>query len=650
MRTRDIIAVSVILGFCFLFIMALVTRILLHKHSKPTTEDIPITDGSGDQHYQFSHISNACKRLFTPRQEYPKGQWVPTLSGMIKAGDEGLFPSALFANLQAHPGELSLQSLYEIFVEELRTQSMSDRSAYSGEFARFLSSTRRTVSGPKRTQSISHRATSRGRADASNGRPRKSLDLSVAERGLGRGISMKRPTPILVSMNDGLPDLMKEKSRQMSWSRDGQIALSRYGSIGIKVTPGELAALSIILGCQIAVGGKSEYIPHKKGAFHISFSSSVTEDGKHQITLRQHKRNTTHLPARGSGFSPLFSKHIAGGSLPYAQDNRCVQSILVNNLTLKAVQSGMPVCLHDPSFETRQSRYVSMLPSSREFKFHIASTIQNPQPSNPVVDAISALPFMGGLVPLASIPLIKTVQFVACGGLAPSRLLQRLEGLVDKVNRQAPHLKIFGPLYETKNLAILYRERERLGRLAKGTGVADTIADKASRMQRYVTLLERLMALVPDMKPRDILAAVQKATKEELEHAYLDAVAAYRTSPSRSSSVVDSHGCPESDARSKRASTSSQGSGHRSNRSSSASIITFVSPVSSGDAQTQTLAKQVERLLKAELPLSVESIATVARLVIAAWTLSVEPVAWEDGEAGFRVPELEKLPEKMVMC
>jgi hypothetical protein len=451
-------------------------------------------------------------------------------------------------------------------------------------------------------------------------------------------------------MGNGLPDSNKEKSRQMSWTKDGQIAQSRYGSIAVQATPGEVAALSIILGCQIVVGEKSEYTPYKKGTFNISMSSSMTEDGKNEMTLWQHKHSTTHLVARGSGFSPLFAKHFAAGCLPYTQDKKYVHSILFSNLTLKAVQSGLPIYLHDSNFKTRQSRYVSSLPSSRELSFHIASTTQKPQSSNPLVDAISALPFVGGVVPLASIPMVKTIQFIACGGLAPARLLQRLEGLVDKVNRQAPHLDIFGPLYEPKNLSVLYRERERLGRLAKGASVVDTIADKASRMRRYTTLLERLMVLVPDMKPQEVLAAVQEATRKELDHTYLDAVAAYRTKAMRAPSVVDSHGCPESDARSKRASTSSGSSGHRSSRSSSASTFLFVSPVSTVDAQTQTLGKQLERILKADLPLSVESIATVARLMIVAWTLSVEPVAWEDGEEGFRVPDLGKLPEKMVMC
>ena len=53
--------------------------------------------------------------------------------------------------------------------------------------------------------------------------------------------------------------------------------------------------------------------------------------------------------------------------------------------------------------------------------------------------------------------------------------------------------------------------------------------------------------------------------------------------------------------------------------------------------------------MKLELPFSVETVALVARLILAAWTLSVKPVAWEEGEQGMRMLDLGSLPEKMIM-
>jgi hypothetical protein len=152
------------------------------------------------------------------------------------------------------------------------------------------------------------------------------------------------------------------------------------------------------------------------------------------------------------------------------------------------------------------------------------------------------------------------------------------------------------------------------------------------------------MALVPDVKPGDVLAAVQEATRTELERAYADALAAYRASPSRASSVVDSHGCPNSDARSKRLSA------YAASRSDRSSVASVASPTSS-TFSVENLGKLVELVLKAELPLSVEQIGGVARLVLVAWTLSVEKVAWEEGEEGFRVVDLEAWKgREMVLC
>ncbi|KAF2024729.1 hypothetical protein EK21DRAFT_78078 [Setomelanomma holmii] len=626
--------------------MALVTRILMHKHAKPTTEDVRIADGNNEHHHQLAHISSSWKRIFASRQERTKGHWVPSLSGMIRAGDEGLFPSALFANLHGHPGELSLERLYQVFAEEVRTRPVSERTAYSSEISRFLASTKRVNSAPKRVQSVSHRRRSIAGQDGSPKAHRMSLDLSAMEMGLARSMSMKKRAPPLIPMKNGLTDTSVEKRSRSSWMKDGQIAGSRYSSLAVTVTPAELAALSIIMGCPVTAGEKSEYIPSKRGAFNISMSSSITEDGNHQITLRQHRRTVSQLPAKGSGFSPLYAKHLAGGSLPYSQDKKTINSILISTHTLKTVRSGSPLFLHDYNFKTPQSRFLTSLPSSRELSFQIASPATKPPPSNPLIDAISLMLFSGGLVPLATTPLIKTISFIASGGLPPARLLQRLEGLVDKVNRFAPHLSTFGALYEPQNAALLYRERERLGKLAIDPTTPDSIADKAARMQRYITLLERLMALVPDMKPADVLAAVQEVTKSELERAYVDAVTVYQASPSRTSSVVDSHACPISDARSKRLSACSA----TASRSDRESLSSVASPTSS-TFPAENLRKVVEGILKSELPLSIAQVATVARLVLVAWTLSVEKVSWEIGEEGFKVVDVEAWRgRKIVLC
>jgi hypothetical protein len=147
MQTKYIIAASVVLGLFSLSIMALVTRILLH--TKDTDNGIDSTDGSSQQLHHLLKISTSWKRMFASKQVRERESWVPTLSGIIKAGDEGLFSSALFANLHGHPGEPSLQALYEVFAKELRSRPMTERSTYAGGIPQFLSSTRRIREGAK---------------------------------------------------------------------------------------------------------------------------------------------------------------------------------------------------------------------------------------------------------------------------------------------------------------------------------------------------------------------------------------------------------------------------------------------------------------------------------------------------------------------
>jgi hypothetical protein len=427
--------------------------------------------------------------------------------------------------------------------------------------------------------------------------------------------------------------------------KDGQIAESRHGRFSVKVTVPELVALSIMLGSPLHMDDKKDFVSSQKGAFNISVSATATEDGKCEVNLQRHKRSTSHMTAQGSGFSTLWAKHLAAGFLPYSQDKRTLRSVLVNLDTLKAMEAGSPLQFQDCNSKIPQSRYLTSLPSSRGLNLQRATESTKPMSSNPVIDVIGMLPFVGGLVPLASIPLIKTVQFVASGGLPPARLLQRLEGLVERVNKHAPHLSTFGSLYEPHHAASLYRERERLGRLATGATTPDSIADKASRMQRYVTLLERLMVLVPDLTAQDVLEAVQTATRKELERSYDEALAAHQKSCSTPSSATESY-CPDANTRSKRSSTQSH---YRSNRPSDVSELTVTSPISSTSFAPLNLGKQAEQILKADLPLSVDQVALVARLVLVAWTLSVEVVAWEEGEQGFRIPNMDELPEKMVM-
>jgi hypothetical protein len=612
--TAYTVAISLASTVCVFVAMALVTRFLVQKHPKPSTDsNADEHERSSKQQNQLTSISRSWKQLFAPKQQNNKGHWVPSLAAIIDAGNEGVWSSALFTHLHGHPGEISFDQLCDAFATELRSRSPAQRSAYSGDITKFLSSIKRSTTTPKRVQSMSNKGASRGREDAAQKSQRKSLDVIATEMGLGRGLSVKKTAPVLVSMSNGL-----DEGEQGIWMKSGGSAEYYGGKPGVKVTSAELAGLAVVLGCQVTIGADAAL---HRGAFGISISLIQAENGKQHIVLKQHKRRISQMPTSGTGVSPLFAMHMAAGSLPFSQDNKTVDSILITNETFEAIQAGTSVSWQKNSQQTPQSRFLATLPNSRKLNFYTSSTSSRMTSPPTLIDVIAALPFSGGLPPLAHTPLIRTVNFIAAGGLTPARLLQRLEGLVDKVHLHAPDLAIFGPLHAPQNAALLFREREQLGKLATNPNTSDSTADKAARIQRYVTLLERLMALVPDTKPQDVRNAVQQATQRILQRSYADAV-----NPRTPSLALTSHPpsrTPHSSTRSKRHSGISIG---RASTSASAHRVSASFPA-------LNLGTHAEHLLKTELPLSVEGIAEVARLVIVAWTLSVERTVWEgEGE------------------
>jgi hypothetical protein len=636
MQAKSITAVSICAALVAVTIMALVTRIFLARAKHTTTEDKYTTENKLEEAQQLAQISKSWKRVFTAKQEQDRRHWVPSFSSIIKAGDEGLFTTALFANLHAHPDESILEALYDAFANELRSRPTTGRSLYPEDMTKFLTWNERPMGGIGRSKPASHTR----RTEVNPQTHTKSMDISVMEMGLVRGLSVKRPAAVLIPIRNGLLDEVGHKTIQ-SWIQDGQPAKYPDRKMTVRITPTELAALSILLGSRIPIPSSSQESSTDTGAYGISFSLHPSETGKTTtITLHPHQLSISQHHASGSCISPLYAKHLFCGSLPYSQDNLGVHSILINDETFEAIQFGASLSTHAYLVRSPASKYLEALPSAREVRFHILATDMaaegEMEKESMWLDAIAALPFSGGLVPVAAASLIKTVQFVASAGLQPARLLQRLEGLVDKVHRHSPHLYIFGPLYEAQHAGLLYRERERLGKLANERRVEDTLADKTARMSRYITLLERLMALVPDTQPHKVLDAVHEATKLELRKSCTAAVTAHVFAPETT---------PHLD--SKRLSVSSRPNPSptppRFNRPS----LTFnSSPATSGEFPVENLAKQLEHVLKSDLPFDVRTIAFVARMVIVAWTLSVESVEWEGGgeeKASRWVQDLERI-------
>ncbi|KAF1979231.1 hypothetical protein BU23DRAFT_549252 [Bimuria novae-zelandiae CBS 107.79] len=634
--------------------MVVIAR-FLWSHNK-SSKDQPDVERSVDpvQQREKSLPSRArsVKLLSNPRRE--QGHWVPTLSGIIKAGDENTFSSSIFNVLDGTIGELSLQDVYDAFANELRNRPVAERGAYTSEITKFLSSTKKvqrmhSVSvSPPRSPEL-HKRASRKSIDVF----RQSVDLTE----LTRARSVKRSSIVnLVPLLNDLPFTAGGPGPVHTyWDQDLQHALHFQGHTALPVTTYEFAALSVILGSPVDISLDAQdercvsWANTYKGALGVSLAATATSDRSYHISMVSNKRNVSQLPAKGSGYSTLHAKHLASGSIPFASDRKIVHSIVITENTLELLKAGTGTYLQPTGADTRGAQFLARLPNSRAPNFHIIAPSTSANSTSRLVHAIGDLVFTGGFTPFASVPLIKTVQFVASGGLVPGRLLQRLDALVEKVHRQASHLQLFGPLLEDANTHLRFRKNERLAKLATGILTDEALADKVARMSRYTTLLERLMALVPDISPAGVLAAVREGMKSEMQRSYEDAVAAHL--------ISDTILSTPSGVQSKRASTVSRRDTRRRSRYSNPSSGTtspdgpasVASGRQSGTFPTQNLSLLVESVLKGALPLDVQTIVMVARLVLVAWTLSVQGVAWEEGEVGLRVVDPARLPEKMYM-
>ncbi|EUC48922.1 hypothetical protein COCMIDRAFT_85802 [Bipolaris oryzae ATCC 44560] len=624
--------------------MVLVTRFWLPKHPKHDVnqEDKLSKDDKAEQQTQVTPISISLKRLFLPKLD-SKAPYVPNISAVIKAADEGLISSALFTSLQEEDGQIPLSALYQAFEKEIRARYPLERYPYATDVPKGHALARKPSGALGRSKSVSGTS----RADASLKMHRKSMDLSMTELGRARSLVVKKWSSPLVSVRNGLPNDGSRQTGKKTWAKDGQKAKVEKGRTTVTITPAELTALAIILGSEPKRNVDRTVPVSETGAYNISIVSVQTGGSKYHITLQQTKRNKCQWHAPDSGVSPLFAKHLAAGSLPYTQDAQNTHSILITPSTLSAIQSGSSLSTTANQTPTKQTTFLSSLPSSLPPKFHILTPSTSLQPPTTLLNAIAALPLSRGLAPLASTHLIKTISFITTGGVSPGKLLPRLEALVAKLHRHSPHLSLFGALYDQRNAKALHRERERLRRLGVDPTTPDTRADKAARMSRYVALLERLMALVPDTKPSEVLKKVEEGLRSEIADAYARATG---TGTSRAGSTASRTASATATTAAQLAVPAAKSESpdrrlrRRSNRLSFISRASTGSSVSFGsdDGVGGDLGKQLERVLKAELPLDVRTVAFVARIVIVAWTLSVDGVAFEgeeDAEGCYKIPD-----------
>lgn len=582
-----------------------------------------------------------------------RGDWVPSLSAILKAGDEGIVDSSLFEGLEGdEEGVVRLEALFGAFADEIA--KAKGKVAVTSEMSRFVARMRRD----KRRSYVVAARTSFDRA----------------EKGLGRRKS-KKEIPVLAPLHSGGNGLASENTR---WADDVQHAKQFDGRMAVTVTKAELAALSLVLGSPVGFpstpsgsgSGIKTSTPIKEnsvGAYGLSLTTTPIEDGRLVVQIRQHIREIGQMPARSSSSSILWAKYLACGALPLSSSSSTTEAILITNDMFDAVLSGAPLTLNTTNDLTPAATFLTKLPHSKRPGFYTLTPSQTssigPTATTsahlPLVRSIAALPFRHGLVPLASPQLISTISFIASGGLVPGRLLQRLDMLLDKVHRHSPSLSLFGPLFETQHTAKLIRERERLGRIAVGENNEESTADKAARIGRYQTLTERLLGMLVETSKEDegqIVAQVRADVERQIERAYQEAVAVHRNQGSPPATPTRNL-LRRGTKRSKRSSTASvavsvpPASPPLSATYGPRSPAVLASPRASLTFPPENLGQLVEDLLKQSLPFDLASVALVVRLVIVGWTLSVKSVNWEaeEGFAAFEGSEVSREARDIIM-
>ncbi|OCL04136.1 hypothetical protein AOQ84DRAFT_346672 [Glonium stellatum] len=555
---------------------------------------------------------------------------MPTFSEFIKAGDSYAYSSSMFDWIPQNNEVVSWKPLYRSLFDELVWMRKEQVTDPSRPISRLIITTPKHMKTSKRKPALQQRSPqlrfvvfrvlariigsiNRVRDEAQsmerhmlyyrdytegNQQSLKSKNAAdISEKGLEHAQS-GNAAPKLVKNFRTLRSLNPNNSTDPNfetlysesiWADNLRKISLREERPYIEISAEELAALSFVLGIPIALADNSGSVDLESfGAFGISLRSHRSLDGVHHLHFGYRQRDISQRPSKGSGYSTIFAKNLACGSLPFSQDKNVIHTILVDETAVKSLKRGLNTINATATALTPQTELLSRLPSLAASRFYRVSRPNNHPISLALISfpaAVATLPFAGGLTAMASLHLISAIRFTASGGLVLGKLLQRLEDLIHKVHRHAPSLELFGEYLLDGNRRHWIKTAGYLDYLPS---VYDTdIPTGVARVGRYVTLLERIVALAPDAGI-DPVADVSQACRLEVERAYDAAVSNY------AKNARDS--------------------------------------VQMNESIFKDIGEEMADILKKPIPFDVKTCARIARLIIVAWTYQVGIVTWTEDE------------------
>ncbi|PKK44899.1 hypothetical protein CI102_11874 [Trichoderma harzianum] len=583
---------------------------------------------------------------------------LPTVSSIMRAGDYGVFTSAMFEWVPYNRRHVTWRPLYEAFFEECiwaqewPVKSCTPQWNLEGLDLRSIRYVTQILDAAKekvwskmyrpKFQCIAHIQFRLFSFLSAVGLSKlyphritlKEDEVQTIDRHLlyypwtliknGKGYtnrigSFKPVGPILISSHIELETLeINGATRHFPEIRANEFEPVRIhaGKPCIEVSEEEISALSIGLGLELEE--TEHFLPHGIGAFGTLLSSEA-DDCWTKLKLTYHRRQLTQLIA-GGGYSMLFAKHMACGCLPFAFRGDEVQTIFITEDVLACLREGSSI--HDnPPKPIPNETYIHRLPGHLKINYYYGKgtvsdsdtgdiqihswTLEETSLERKVAgswcEAVTRIAF-GGLVPMATSPLIRAVAFTV--GQAPQatdtdweKLIELFNMLMNKVMEQWDKtIKGDVPLFGSKQRRLhqLMQEQRSIDFSNLGLRTREIVIQLA----KLTTLLESLLALGGAVYHWSVTTSDTRR-KEVFDACVIRVRATYSNSLQRQKQQCTSSPCP-----------------------------TYLMPTPNVLAILEDAIEELDETRAC----SVETCADVAMCVIIVWTGLVKRVHWEKVE------------------
>lgn len=371
---------------------------------------------------------------------------ITTVSGLIEAGDDNLWSSAAADHLQSQHGNLSWVPLYEAVYTQISKHHAAD-----------------------------------ARLQEAKKNPKISLTLERARLGLsgtGNERFQLHDNSKLINCLRHL-DKTTEPPQENKLHRGKTKGLTRLsntwmlaGTPCVESSREELVSLALVLGVSLNINDFTQNVSGV-GPFGTGFDV-IQDNGVWKLELIHGSRLLRHAASRSSGYSVLFAKHLAFGSLPFAEDSLWVSSVYISPRVLQAIKAGHAI-MDGKSFGGRPLQVLRRLPAAKQINayYHIGDdqldgellgcitnsnnaiiTVRLTRMDNNVhanwCRAVVGIAF-GGLVPRASEDLSTVVAFTVGIDIGEGSIgdivgdvVDALENLINNLHQCDSGANIFG--------------------------------------------------------------------------------------------------------------------------------------------------------------------------------------------------------------